>query len=364
MCRSATIVALLSFLEVLAPSGRGTTDQTGDSTLSQTTDKNNQADAPDFTQVGWSTQNGGTTGGNTSLVVCVSTVAELQAAASSTTSQTIRIIAPLTSSSGAKVTLSSNKTILGEGTRGVLQGIGFSIQSGTSNIIIRNLKMSLANLTPASDGTIHLNGGDLIQIYGRTAPIRNIWIDHCEFYSEVPLLPIAKQASDKYDGLIDPTWDVAFVTISWCYFHDHYKTCLVGGSDTDNFDRRITFHHNRWENVIERTPSYRYGHGHVYNSYFKGIVSSGVHIRKGATLRVEGSVFENSDDPIKTSDSGSSVLVGTGHLANVYVACTGSQPTVSTPGVSLTIPYPYTANATSTVKATVLTWAGFGKITP
>jgi pectate lyase len=136
------------------------------------------------------------------------------------------------------------------------------------------------------------------------------------------------------------------------------------GAATDNFDRRMTFHHNRYENLIERTPSYRFGQGHVYNSYFKGIVSSGVHIRLGAKMRVEGSVFENSDDPVKTSDTDSAVIVGTGSFANQYVACTGSQPTSSTSGATLAIPYPFSVEATSTVKSTVLSWAGFGKITP
>lgn len=318
---------------------------------------------PDFSQIGWSTQNGGTAGGSASTVVNVSTVAALQAAASSTTSQTIRITAPLTSNSGAVVTIKSNKTILGDGTNGVLQGIGFSIQGNTSNIIIRNLKMTLSNLaTPTATNT-----GDLIQVYGDGGPVRNIWIDHCEFFAEA--IPAAQQEVDKYDGMIDLTKDVAFVTISWCHFRDNRKCNLVGSSDTDDFDRRTSFHHNRYDNVLDRTPSYRFGKGHVYNSYFKGIgpafsgTGQGVNSRMGATLLVEGNVFEDCNDPLKRSAT-SFLIVGAGSLANQFIGCSGDQESTTTSGASLTIPYTYTADATSTVKNTVLTWAGFGKITP
>lgn len=311
--------------------------------------------SPDFSQIGWSTLNGGTTGGSTSTVVNVSTVAALQAAASSSTSQTIRITAPLTTSSVAVVNITSNKTIVGDGLNGVLQGIEFTITGNTSNVIIRNLKMTLTNLADPDHR-------DLIKLWGNSGPIRNIWIDHCEFYSESPDVQTDPL---KYDGMIDLTKDVAFVTISWCYFRDHWKANLVGESETDNFDRRITFHHNRYDYIIDRCPTYRYGQGHVYNSYFID-VGRGVNIREGATIRAEANVFESSKNPIIYTIAPLTVsyvdLGAGGSFSNQYIDCTGSQPTSSTG--SLTIPYTYTLDATSVVKNTVLTWAGFGKITP
>jgi len=329
------------------------------------------AAAPDFAQAGWSTLNGGTTGGSAATVVNVSTVAELKAAAESATSQTIRITAPLTSGKGTKINIKSNKTILGDGDNGFLQGIGFSITAGASNIIIRNLKMTLRNMADPGEA----NNGDCIQIYGDGGAVRNVWIDHCEFFCEPPA---SQPDADKYDGAIDLTNDVAFVTISWCVFRDFWKTNLVGNSPTDNFNRRATFHHNHYNGVIDRCPSYRFGQGHVYNSYFQdvgpaftgtpdigGDVAEGVcvHIRAGATVKVEGSVFENSNDPIVVQ-SDSFVIVGTSNLASQFTGCSGKQPINSTTGASLTIPYAYTAAATSTVKNTFLTWAGSGKINP
>jgi pectate lyase len=319
---------------------------------------------PNFAQIGWSTLNGGTTGGkfggSTVLVDNVDTFPELKAACESTTTQTIRITGDITSTTNdgtGRIVIKSNKSIIGAAIGGditrvpLLQGVGFQIIGGTTNIIIRNLKMTLKNLaTPTNT-----NSGDVIQIYGNTGSIRNIWIDHCEFFQESAL------AVSRYDGLLDVTFDVSYITISWCYFHDAPKGTLMGqGTGDAVFNRRATMHHNRWENMGERAPRYNSGEGHVYNSWFKNLTSSCINLYNGAKVRVEGSVFENSDDPVAPKDSSTFVIVGTGTLANQYTNCTGSQPTSST--TSSTIPYTYTAEATSTVKQTVIDSAGAGKI--
>jgi pectate lyase len=87
------------------------------------------------------------------------------------------------------------------------------------------------------------NGGDCIAIQGVS---KNIWIDHCEFFSEDPKV---QTNIDLYDGLIDAKNGSQYITISWCYFHDHHKCHLIGSSDTDNYDRKITFHHNYYYNI-------------------------------------------------------------------------------------------------------------------
>ncbi len=80
-----------------------------------------------------------------------------------------------------------------------------------------------------------------------------------------------------------------FITISWCYFHDHHKTHLVGSNDYDLYaDRKITFHHNRYENVSSRLPFYRCAVGHVFNNYIYRGLSGCVNPRLGACLRYAG----------------------------------------------------------------------------
>lgn len=57
------------------------------------------------------------------------------------------------------------------------------------------------------------------------------------------------------------------------YFHDHWKTSLIGHSDNngsvDPGHLRITYAYNYWKNIGSRAPSLRFGTGHVYNSFFE-----------------------------------------------------------------------------------------------
>jgi len=43
---------------------------------------------------------------------------------------------------------------------------------------------------------------------------------------------------------------------------------ILGSSDTDNFDRKVTFHHNWYRNIKSRLPLNRFGNAHVYNNYY------------------------------------------------------------------------------------------------
>lgn len=93
-----------------------------------------------------------------------------------------------------------NTSIIGVGTSGVINGGGLKIV-GKSNVIVRNLVIN------------KVVGNDAITIQKST----NIWIDHNEFYSDTT------HGFDYYDGQVDLTHAVDFVTLSYNYFHDHYK---------------------------------------------------------------------------------------------------------------------------------------------
>jgi pectate lyase len=51
-------------------------------------------------------------------------------------------------------------------------------------------------------------------------------VDHCRFLSD------RTHDIDFYDGLLDITNGADFVTASWNQFTEHFKTSLVGSSDT------------------------------------------------------------------------------------------------------------------------------------
>jgi pectate lyase len=311
------------------------TSVTGNFTTSGTT--------PDFHLFGFAA--GLTTGGKGGQTVTVSTLADLQTQAASTSPLIIQISGKITGTTGSDIVrVASNKTIVGLGSTAELFAVELTLQN-SSNIIVRNLKISHVL---ASN-----NDGDLIHLQ----ETHNVWIDHCELFNEPPQTQPNK---DLYDGLVDITHNSSNVTISWTFFHDHWKSNLIGSSDSDNFDRRTTFHHNMYQNIASRTPSYRFGNGHVYNTYFTGLTISGVNSRMGAVLRVEGNVFENSSDPITSLDSST---VGFWDVRdNQFTNCTGSQPATS--NGTFVPPYTYHLDSSSSVKALVTQWVGVGKTDP
>ncbi len=295
--------------------------------------------------VGFATLNGGTTGGAGGPTVTVYNGTDLQNAIKLGGPRIIYVagtITPSNSGSLSKIDIKdvNNISILGQGSSGELNGIGIKIVRA-NNIIIRNLKIH------------HVDTGDkdCISIEG---PVRNVWVDHNTLYNDL------SHDKDYYDGLLDAKNDSAYMTFSWNYMYDSYKSSLVGSSDSDNYDRRITYHHNYFKNCNSRLPSYRFGTGHVFNNYYYGIMTTGINSRMGAKLRIENNVFENSTDPIGSWDSDD---VGYWHLVgNQYINCTGSMPTSST--TSYTPPYSYSLTATGSVKSTVTSGAGSGKINP
>lgn len=85
------------------------------------------------------------------------------------------------------------------------------------------------------------------------------------------------------------------------FFHDHWKASLVGHSDRngkeDKGHLRVTYHSNRWLNIGSRTPSLRFGTGHVFDSFFENM-TTGIDAREGAQLLVENNVFRDVGKPI------------------------------------------------------------------
>lgn len=306
--------------------------------------------SPNFAMRGFATMNGGTTGGEgpNAVVVNVSTGTALQnAIKNKDNSRPLKIyvngtITPGNSSGLSKIDVKDKNdiSIYGVGTNGELNGIGIKIWRA-NNIIIRNLKIH------------HVDTGDkdAISIEG---PSSNIWIDHNEFYSTLNV------HKDYYDGLVDIKKNADYITISWNYFHDHWKAALSGSSDSDNYNRKVTYHHNRFENINSRLPLFRFGQGHVYNNYYKNVDTSVVNSRMGAQMRIEHNHFENVHDAIISKDSSQ---IGYWHVVNnKFVNTTGNSPTTST--TTYNPPYSYTLTPVNDVQSVVTQHAGVGKVSP
>ncbi|AGL18997.1 polysaccharide lyase family 1 protein [Actinoplanes sp. N902-109] len=288
--------------------------------------------AAESSPVGFAGLNGGTTGGSASTVVTVTSASALTSAISSSTSQTVRV-SGLISISGM-LTVASNKTIIGVGSGSGVTGGGFNLSS-VRNVIIRNLVFR-----NASDDSINVQESST-----------NIWIDHNDL-------------ANGYDGLIDIKRGSDFITVSWNHLHNHDKSMLLGHSDDnaaqDTGHLRVTYVHNWFDGTNQRHPRVRFANPvHVLNNYYSNNGSYGVASTENAGVYVERNYFENVGNPTVTQTGDSAP--GNLKVLNNYKVNSGTEQVRNGTGVAA-IPYSYTPESNSTVKATVTAGAGTGKI--
>lgn len=172
----------------------------------------------------------------------------------------------------------SNTTLVGAGQGARLTGGGLLLER-VDNVIVRHLHFSDAyDFFPAWDPRDNA-GGEWNSDYDNVSLRRatHVWVDHCSFDDgdrpddREPLW--LGRPVQRHDGLLDITRQSDWVTVSWSVFRQHDKTTLVGAGDGQHDDEgrlRVSFHHNLYEQVKERTPRVRYGRVHVYNNLFVG----------------------------------------------------------------------------------------------
>ncbi len=243
----------------------------------------------------------------------------------------------------------SDLSIIGFDRLGEFVGIGLKVFRA-NNIILQNLKVH--NVLAA------MGDGDCISIEG---PANHIWVDHCEMYNVYQGV-----GTDDYDGLLDAKADCQYIPYSWNFLHDGWKASLCGCTETDNFDRKITYHHNRFENINSRLPLFRFGTGHVFNNYYKDIASTCVNARMGACLKIENNYYENSRNPYVAAYSpldGYGDIVGNTLVNSPFAYASDVHLLTACTAV---VPYVYTSvlNPAANVPAIVVANAGIGKVGP
>ncbi len=339
-----TAFASASFDDVVVTTsaGGGTTPTATPTTPSPTpsTSPTGGTGTPPAGVSGFATVNGTTTGGSGGGTVTVTSLDALTSAASSSTTQTVRVNGNFTCS--ADVRVAANKTIVGVGANSGLTGCGLNLRD-VNNVIVQNMKIAKVE---ASHGN-----GDAIHIDGAT----HLWIDHNDLSSDT------SHGTDFYDGLLDITHAADLITVSWNYLHDHVKCSLIGHSDSnaseDTGHLRVTYHHNYFSNCDQRMPSLRFGTGHVYNNYFIN-GTTGVHSRMGAQMLVQNNVWRNVGTPIETTKD-SDVDGFVNQSGNDFG---GGTNLITQTGTFTNPPYSFSLTATSSVISVVTAGAGTGKI--
>ncbi len=353
-----------------------------------------QAQTPDFSQIGFSTEGVGTTGGAGGPVVKPANFQELKQYAEHPSKPYVILIdkeintgiavnvdeegaigGSISSTYGEILELGSNKTLVGLGDKAFFNRIGIKIQK-KSNIIIRNIRFTMKHvpisktdenkvIARRGNEDVILSDPDCISIQADSAASsieqkrlqesRNIWIDHCEFFNEDPSVMDSK---DRYDGLLDAKNNVFHVTISWNYFHDHHKGCLIGNSDSDEFEHKFTLHHNRFDNILSRQPLIRFGRAHHFNNYHHDGGGNGVDVRIDSDMLIEKNHFSILSKAVFGSDGGKARFVD-----NITEGNSSKKTTIAELEAGTFVPpYAYKADDVAQVKGSVTSYAGVGKI--
>jgi pectate lyase len=198
--------------------------------------------------------------------------------------ETARVASQAAQQARVRMRVGSNTTIVGIGKKATLRGVWFDLRgtanvaNSRSNIIIRNLTLedsydSFPQSAP-TDGALGSWNAlyDLISL----RDTNNVWVDHVTFRDKATRDEDAPRIFgvlyQVHDGLLDITNASDLVTVSWNRFLTHDKVSLVGSSDSAAADRgklRVTFHHNLYDGVGQRSPRIRFGQVHIYNNYYK-----------------------------------------------------------------------------------------------
>jgi pectate lyase len=298
----------------------------------------------------------GTTGGAGGPTIHVYTKAELEAAAYKDDNPAIIVVhGNLTGGPAMNTNVKSNKTIVGAGSGASLN---FGLYVRGSNIIIKNLDVMNGGFNPGDS-----EGMDTVSF---AQDLHHIWVDHCTMH-------------ETTDGLVDPTRNARFVTISYCYFHTQKTAVLIGSSDSDsaalsaqsssdmrNWHYTVTVQHNFWQGCYERCPRVRFGAVHVFNNYYDANPNYAIGRGDRSNIYSENNYFYNTHDAFAAYDDSSNP----GYVNDVGSLFEGDNGNITDNPPSGTYAwtpsqyYSYTAHSASWVKSNLKNYCGVGKGNP
>lgn len=207
----------------------------------------------------------------------------------------------------------------------------FSIESGSENIIIRNLSL-------IGPGSVDIDGVDLITNMGT-----HVWVDHCTF-------------QDSQDGALDSKrCDWATYTYNYFYYtsrsYSHAYTCGCGWVTDHEMTLHLTFASNLWgEGCMRRLPQCDDSYIHLVNNYHNCPGNSaGMTINSYTRALVENNyAAAGVNSPLTGSGTGRNVTVSGNNFSGTSV------------GSTVTVPYQYTKIAAADVPANLTGAEGAG----
>jgi pectate lyase len=255
----------------------------------------NHVVVPDSVPFGFASLGGGTTGGAGGTAIIITSGQQLadimlpREKTSDPGNPIILYISGTLSGFGDVVSIkrTKNVSVIGLGADAKVQGFGFKIVE-SSNIIVRNITFADAKAGEKDAVSVEES--------------HNVWIDHCSFTDS----PSIDLSGGSHDGQLDVKKGSFNVTLSYNYFTNHRKTCLLGHSTSETGDAalRVTYYRNWFDGTYSRHPRARYGKAHILNNLYSsvGVVGAdqggyAVGSTCGASLLVEANYFEGTSRP-------------------------------------------------------------------
>ncbi|KAJ5389398.1 uncharacterized protein N7496_000466 [Penicillium cataractarum] len=182
--------------------------------------------------------------------------------------------------------VNSNKSIVGVGSAGIIQGRGLRIYSA-SNFIIQNVHVY--NINPQ-----YVWGGDAITIQDADM----VWIDHCKFSLIGRQMIVSGYAPAGHVTISNCEFDGRTYWSATCNSQHYWTLLLIGSKDF------YTFSGNYLHHLSGRAPHYGISTSgatnifHAVNNYFENMSGHAFDIEANTWSLIEGNVFSNVTTPM------------------------------------------------------------------
>ncbi|KAJ5802696.1 uncharacterized protein N7503_005146 [Penicillium pulvis] len=186
------------------------------------------------------------------------------------------------------ITVASDKTLLGEGTAGIIKGRGLRIVSGAENIIIQNIAVTDINAE-------YVWGGDAITIDEADL----IWIDH------VTTARIGRQhyvlgtSADNRISLTNNYINGVTDYSATCDGYTYWGIYLDGDSDLVTLKGNYIYHTSGRSPKVQGNTLL-----HAVNNYWYDNSGHAFEIGSGGYVLAEGNVFQNIDTVVESPIDG------------------------------------------------------------
>ncbi|CAD0026636.1 unnamed protein product [Aureobasidium pullulans] len=188
------------------------------------------------------------------------------------------------------ITVNSNKSLVGQGSKGIIKGKGLRLANGVKNIIIQNL--AITDINPH-----YVWGGDAITLAGTDM----IWIDHVTTQRIARQHIVLGESASGRVTISNCDIDGASSWSATCDGRHYWAIYLTGSNDM------VTMKGNYIHHTSGRSPKIQ-GNTilHAVNNYWYDIDSKGhaFELGQGGYVLAEGNKFQNVNTIIEAGATG------------------------------------------------------------